>query len=740
MKNIFFVIVMVFSTLAIAQTTIEGIVVNQENLPLPNVTIYIPNLEKGTITDLDGTFKINNIPKGNLNLVFSSLGFTTYSKKINLTDNETVTFNIILEESAVEMQEIVLSTPFHKLQRDNVMKVERASAVALEKQGATTLAEGITNIAGVSSISTGTGIGKPVIRGLSANRVLTYAQGVRLENQQFGDEHGLGINSAGIASVEVIKGPASLLYGSDAIGGVLYLNPENFAKKNATEASLKSAYFSNTNGTQTSLGIKTSLDKFKFLVRGTYTLHGDYETGGDYKVTNSRFNEKDLKAGLRYQTTQLSSTLRYNYNRANIGIPEDIGAQNNNTTLLTPYQEIDNHLLSWENKLFFNNSNLNIKLGYQFNDRREFAQEEPEAPIALELQLKLNTLNYDIKYELAKFGNFETIIGVQGLYQTNKNFGEEVLIPDATTFDFGVFGTTHYHFEKADIQAGLRFDTRAIDSEPNGSLGEEGYINSLSRNFTSVNAALGSKIDVTKKIDARINLATGFRAPNLAELTSNGVHEGTNRYEIGNSNLGNEQNFQADVALEYQNDHFEVFSNGFYNAIKDYIFISPTGELIDNNQVFNYVQNDAKLYGGEFGLHLHPHPLDWLHLESSFETVTGRLENDHNLPLIPANTLKNTLRAEFETYKKLKDIYTFIKLSNIFNQNSFSTFETRTGGYSLLDLGFGSTLKTNTLDYNFGFTITNIFDKAYVAHLSRLKTDAILNPGRNINLRILVSL
>ncbi len=160
----------------------------------------------------------------------------------------TTTLDIVLSPSAIEMEEVILSTPFHKLQRENVMKVEQAKVETLRKMGAITLSDGITNIAGVESISTGIGIGKPVIRGLSSNRVLVYSQSIRLENQQFGDEHGLGIGAAGVESVEVIKGPASLLYGSDALGGRTLFKSGTICQCNSTEGDINLNYFTNTQG------------------------------------------------------------------------------------------------------------------------------------------------------------------------------------------------------------------------------------------------------------------------------------------------------------------------------------------------------------------------------------------------------------------------------------------------------------------------------------------------------------
>ena len=221
------------------------------------------------------------------------------------------------------------------------------------------------------------------------------------------------------------------------------------------------------------------------------------------------------------------------------------------------------------------------------------------------LHMKLKTFNYNMKYNLPKLGKFETIVGVQGMNQINTNYGEEILIPNATTNDIGVLATSHIHFETVDVQLGARYDHREISIQ-----------NINNRNFNAFNGALGFKTNLLNNTTIRLNLASGFRAPNLSELASDGTHEGTNRYEIGSLDLENEQNFQIDLALEYKNEHIELFANAFYNKVNNYIFLNPNGDFIDDDPVFVYEQENASLYGGEFGFHLHPHPLDWLHFES----------------------------------------------------------------------------------------------------------------------------
>lgn len=729
-----------------AQSTLTGTVVDAETgTPLAQVSVYFPQLEKGTTTDSDGTYTLSQLPEGKYQLVLSYLGYKTHATLLEIGSKDP-TFTFQMVPSTIEMDEVILSTPFHKLQRDNVVRVEQKSLEALRSNGAITLADGITQLPGVSSISTGIGIGKPVIRGLSFNRVVTYTQGIRLENQQFGAEHGLGLNDAGFSSVEVIKGPASLLYGSDALGGVLYLNPENFAKPNTTSGDVNLNYFSNTIGYGTNAGFKTSKEKLKFLVRAGYNSHTDYETGDGQSVTNSRFNEIDLKTGIGYQSTKFKTELRYNYIDSDLGIPEEIGEQNNDRNPIEPRQEVSSHIVSSKTQWFFKKASLEATLGYIFNGRKEFedhhheeeeheeheheeghgAEEDPA------LDIELNTLSYNIQFN-PHWGKVTTIFGVQGMHQKNTNFGEEILIPNAITNDFGIMALSHIHFNKSDLQLGLRYDLRSINAEQQGNVGDAAFIEAVQRDFNSINAALGYRIDLSKTILARLNVNTGFRAPNLSELASNGLHSGANRFEIGNPNLEREQSIQVDVAVEYANPHLEVYANAFVNQVDNFIFLEPTGAFIDEDPVFVYQQQDATLYGGEFGVHLHPRALDWLHLESNFDMVIGELDDDTYIPLIPAKRWTNTLRVEWSAIQKgSTKTYTFVTLQSVFDQNKVATFETPTPGYNVFHVGLGGEITVFDRKIKYRIARNNLFNRDYIDHLSRLKPDGIANIGRNI--------
>jgi iron complex outermembrane receptor protein len=745
MKNYIFLILflLAWQQMLWAQLNIYGKITDDNEEPVMGADIYIDQLHIGTTSDESGLYQLNNIPKGTHKLTISFIGFNTENRNIQISSSN-LEFNVQLKASLFHMDEIIVSAPFNKLQSENVMKIESKTIETLKKNGAPTLMESLTSIPGVSEFSTGTGIGKPVIRGLSGNRVLVYTQGVRLENQQFGGEHGLGLNESGIESVEVIKGPASLLYGSDALGGVLYMNPEKFAYQNETKINLSQSFFSNTLGSNTSVGVKTSKKKLKFLARGGFNTHSDYEIPDGDRVSNTRFNEMDFKGGVGLNLDQFVTELRYNYNQSKIGITEGIGEQSTSKTVALPYQDLNTHILSLHNHLFLNKSKIDFNLGYIINNRKEYEDEHDEPNLAAEelaaLDMQLKTFSYDLKYNFPKLEKFEIILGVQGMHQTNENFGEEILIPDATTNDIGVLLTSTFDInEHHTLQGGIRFDQRQLATQPYETEGliagnQMIVIEGIDRDYSNFAFSLGYKTFLLEKITTRVNFASGFRAPNLAELTSFGIHHGTNRFEVGNPNLESEQNVQIDVSLEYGNEHIELFANGFYNHLNNYIFASPTGNEIDGYQIYEYVQYDARLFGGEFGIHFHPHPWDWLHVESSFETVTGEQDNGQYLPLIPANKWANTIRVEFKGSDKFNEIYTSLGLDSFFEQDEVSENESKSPGYNLLGLRMGGKLNFKKSTVAINLSVNNLLNETYISHLSALKIDDIPNPGRNVML------
>jgi len=710
-----------------AQSFTGTVLDKKTNAPIVYADVYLPELNTGTTTNEKGVFTIEHLKQPRTKVQISYIGYKTLNLTLNTQQQLKQTF--YLEEDHYKLQEIIVSAPVGKLQRESIANVTHLKMKGLQQNTPISLATAISNIPGVAQNTTGAGIGKPVIRGLSGNRIVTYAQGMRVENQQWGSEHGLGIGDIGIESVEVIKGAASLLYGSDALGGVLYFVDERYANHNSYNLSTNSKFLSNTLGFGNNVGLKWHQNKFKINVFGAYNTHSDYQLPNNKRVFNTRFNEKNIKTAFGYNYKNWITNLRYSFIQNNYGIAEDATF----TTLkskkfILPFQTINNHSLSFENNFNINNYKLTSVLGYSNNYRREFEDDKQNAALGL----KLSTYTYNVKWHTPVFKNrYSFVVGSQGMHQQNKNNGEEILIPDATTNDFGVFGLTNIEFDNIQFQTGIRFDNRKIDTQLTDN------IPAFNDSYQGVTFS-GGGVYKTGKSKIRFNVSSGFRAPSTSELLSDGVHEGTVRYEKGNTHLTHENATQFDFTYTYTTEHLKFSVNPFYNSIKNYIYLSPTNAVIDGNKVYQYLQKDAFLYGGEMGVHYHPHQLHWLHLESNLSTVFAEDKNKNALPIIPQTKLSSTVSAEFKQQQKFNISNIFIQHVYKFKQTKVGQFETQTPSYQIVNAGVSVNLKNNRTPITLSTGVNNILNTQYIDHLSRFKTLDIPNPGINffINLKI----
>ncbi|MDR1983647.1 MAG: TonB-dependent receptor [Prevotellaceae bacterium] len=721
-----------------AQTQVK-VLGKDTNEPIAFANVYFPDTKTGTYTDSEGIFSVNTSNQSVLTQI-SYLGYKTYLEILFLQDANQV---IYLEPSAHELQEIVVSENASRLQGENVVNVEKLTLNHNAELHGFSLAEKLSSVSGVNNWSTGAGIGKPVIRGLSGNRIAIFSQGVRIENQQWGDEHGLGLDENGYEQVEIIKGAASLLYGSDALGGVLYFVDERYAKENSIEAVLGSEFHSNTKGWRNTGAFKLSKNRFHWNMFGGYTTHKDYKDGNNNFVNNSRFRTSDFKTAFGYTGNKFTTSLKYGYLNEQYGLTEleedDDKEQSyrNGRKAQSPFQDLTTHLVSSENTFFFDdNSKLKIDLGYIFNNRKEF-----EDDVAA-LDMNLNTFSYNAKWYSPKIRDKWTFTaGSQGMYQTNKNKGEEVLIPNAVTTDIGVFAVSDFHYSKrAYWQTGLRIDERHISGKEYGTTGDEDYIPAFSKSYFAFNFSTGIFQPIAENWLFRANLSSGYRAPNMFELLSDGVHEGTNRYEIGDTQLKTENNYQIDASLTYKSEHLELFVNPYFNYIRNYIYLQPSAEEIDDMPVYYYNQTNAYLYGGETGFHLHPHPLDWLHLDASYSNTFGRNRLHDNLPLIPSQKINATVSANFSWEKTVKRFSVYAQSLYSFAQKRVAAYELFTGDYFLLNVGFAFEFGWNKQKLLLNISVNNLTNKTYYDHLSRYKTDGIYNIGRNFNFKLNIPL
>jgi iron complex outermembrane receptor protein len=734
MKNITsLTLFLIAATTSFGQNFKGTVLDNGSKLPISNAQVYFVDLKTGTTTDENGIFKIEHLNQKNIHIQLTLVGYNTLDQVVNVDALEEHTF--YLEKGHFELDEVVVSSSSGRLQSENIVSIECKKITELQQTSPLTLAEAISNIPGVEQTTTGAGIGKPVIRGLSGNRIVTYAQGIRIENQQWGDEHGLGVGEVGVESVEVIKGPASLLYGSDALGGVLYFVDERYANQNMVEAFAQTKFLSNTLGSINNMGFKIHKRKLKFNLFGTYSSQGDYQAPNFDRVFNTRFDEKNLKSSIGFNAKNWISNIRYSYLKNNYGIVEDaVYTNSTQRKFRLPLQTIDNHNVSFENIVFTKNSKLNLTLGYTNNYRKEFEDDANNQALGL----KLNTFTYNLKWYSPTYNDrFDFIIGSQGMSQSNLNNGEEVLIPDANTTDFGAFVLGNLKFDKLQFQGGIRTDYREIDSKP--MVTDDGNFPTLKKSYNGLTFSGGTVYEL-KKTKFRANISSGFRAPNTTELLSDGAHHGTNRYIKGDANLLNENATQIDFSFDYQNEHLSFSVNPFYNVIQNYIFLSPTNTVIENSPVFEYIQSNAFLYGGELGFHYHPHKIHWLHLESNLSTVIAEDRNGTSLPLIPQTKLNSTIRAEISNKGKVKLKNVFVQNVYKLQQNQTSLFETATNDYNLINIGLNLEIftKNNPIEITTG--IRNVLNAKYIDHLSRFKTLEIPNQGINLYIGLKVKL
>ncbi|MCO6500219.1 MAG: TonB-dependent receptor [Vicingus serpentipes] len=743
MKNILLFILMMNVMLLQAQV-IKGKVVDAETQEsIPGVNIYLPEIKKGVVTDLAGNYSLQLHRAGSYKLQASIIGYNIVLKTV-LVEADTLQVDFKLTHAVIETKEFIVSSVYHNSQDENPVDVIQFDQTQLQQATAPTLMEALTNVAGVNMIATGTNIGKPVIRGLSYNRVLVFSEGIPIDNQQFGDEHGLGLGEIGIDKVEIIKGPSSLLYGADAMGGVLHFVEERPANINTVVGDVGTKYFSNTNGYVINLGLKGTKDNFRFKLRGGYSSHGDYLQGNGERVTNTRYTESAFKASVGYMKKWWSGDVNYSFLQSSIGIPEEIGEQNTNRTLLEPFQLITNHILSSQNTIYIKKSHIKLNVGYLSNNRQEFEAGGLQQAFyhdiidTAALDMLLQTVNYDVKWHLPEWKRIEVIIGAQGKYQTNANSGEENLIPDAEVQQVGGFGMLKYAKDKLSVISGVRYDVKRIHGDQMLTFGEEGFKRAFKQHYESINGSFGLTYKWTDKYLTRLNVASGFRAPNLAELSSNGIHEGTFRYEIGNLTLKTEQNVELDFGVEYIDEHVSLTFSAFNNVINNYIFLAPTDTIIDDAAVFTYEQTDANLYGFEATVDIHPHNMHWLHFETQYAMVIGEKSNGTALPRIPANNLLVTLKAEVKDFSWMKNPYVSVAGNTFFDQTSITSFETTTPGYTLLSAKVGGDLQLGKQKVILSLGVTNILNQRYYNHLSRLKADGIYNMGRNVivNLKV----
>jgi len=718
------------SQICFAQKGITGRVTDKtNNKDLSFANVYLPEQNKGTLTDENGEFELSNLPKGEFKIQFSYVGYKTIIKTI-LIDNSENVLNIEMEPAILQAEEVVVSGGTHSTQHENAMKIELIKGKEIASIGTPTFTEAIAKVPGVDVISKGTGVAKPVIRGLSMTNILMLNNGVKMENFQFSENHPFIIDEFGIDRIEIVKGPASLLYGSDAVGGIINVLKEKPAPIGKILGDYNMQYHSNTEGIVSNIGVKGSTESLFWGVRAGLKSHADYKDGnGDY-VPNTRFNENSLKANIGINKSFGLFRLYYDYSQPKLGMcvgdAVALTTENGRENKIW-YQDLTNHIISSRNSLFLGKYKIDLNAAYQMNNRR--LQTDENKPTFEMVDMDLNTFSYEIKTYLPSTENSEYIIGVQGANKTNRNNeAPNHVLPDADVNDFSVFGLAQYtFFEKLKTQAGLRYDFRSIFTEA------ETNKEAIDADYGNLSLSFGATYRMNKNILLRANIASAYRTPNIAELTQNGMHGA--RYEQGNPDLKSQRNYEADLSAHYHSKYVMVDISGFYNHVNDYIFIAPTNDTISSgDKIYRYSQTNAKLYGGELLIDILP--IDWLNLNTSYAYLIGKQDDGSHLPFIPQNKLRFEINFQKQKLAFCKN--NFLKVGGLYatKQNNPAMFETESESYFLLYAGIGTEIKWANQMILLSFQANNLLNETYIDHLSTLKGMGYYNIGRNVSVNL----
>jgi iron complex outermembrane receptor protein len=708
--------------------SLSGRVTNPAGAPLYQARITVPEADRSTTTDLEGRYVVAELPSGTYSVSFSAIGYAPQVHRVTLRDQD-VTLDVELKPSLVELPDLqVTAAPLATTALTSPQPVSVLGGSELEASRSATLGETVSALPGVRSFSTGAGVGKPVIRGLTSNRVLVLADGERVESQQWGDEHGPQLEAADAERIEVIRGPASVLYGSDAIGGVINVVapplPDAQGRDPFASGRAVASYSTNNEQPDGTLAFEGASGRVGF--RGSLTGR----TASDVRTPAGELFNSGLwtvngsgTVGYRGGWGSVSATYVRRDERVEIheDPAEDPGA--------TPFQRIGDDRVHVSSSIPVGASHLDIDLGAGRNRRREF---EEEGADEVALGLLSRTYSADVRLHHAPIGRIAGIVGVSGLRNSFEKFGEETLIPDNAYNNLGIYAFEQAELGPWSLSLGARYDYRRLTVQDDPALG----VAAQRRTYNSGTGNVGALYRVAEPVAVVANVGRGYRSPTAFDLFSNGVHEGTVRFERGDSTLKNETSINTDLAVRVQTSALSAEIGAFANYIDNFIFPDPSGEIDPESgfQIFDITQGDARLTGFEAAVEYHA--TTWLHLSGTADYTRGQNRStDTPLPFIPPFRATYAVRFEGGGEGRFQHPYLSIGGESNARQTNLDPEDFAPDGYTLVNLGAGVVVPMGERTVALDLQLRNAFDKEYANFLSRYKTYA-LDPGRNFVMRV----
>jgi len=720
--------------------TLSGRVTDPGGNPVAQAAVRLVELKRTATSDNDGKYSITQIPPGSYTISIRVIGYAPQVRKVTV-GNADVTVDVTLKPSVIELPAVQVSASAEATSALNSPQpIATVSEEDLTKVRPTSLGEALADIAGVRNNSSGAAAGKPVIRGLTNNRVLVLDNGQRLEHNQWGDDHFSSVEPAASSRIEVIHGPASVLYGSDALGGVINVIepdlPDGIGRAPFVHGSVTGGFASGNRQPDGSLTMEGASGGFGY--RGSITGRTAENTRTPtYTLWNSGYHNVGGTGTLGYRGTWGSLTGRYTYRNDHLNLTDE-------DSTATGRAATDDHRGRLELAMPIGTTRLDWSAGYERNQRHEWADATSTSEAFAMRQKSYTT---EARLHHSSLGPFSGLVGFSGEYTTDVNFGEEFLEPDSKAADAALYVFEQTDVGRWNVSFGGRYDYRHLDVDANADLGNP----SATRHWSSVTGNLGVLYHVTEPVALVLNVGRGFRSPSTFDLFANGPHEATSTFERGNPNLNTETSLNTDVAIRIQSGSAAAEVGGFVNLIKNFIYTVPANQIDPSSalQIYDVTQGDAVLRGFEGQLQYHP--TTYLHLEGTADYVYGQNTTAAEpLPTMPPFRATYTARLEGRSLSKLSSPYFSLggesnmrqtrlnPAEAIFYADAFGGQGYQSKAYTLINLTTGFSLPTSGGRLvQFDFQLRNALDQDWVDYLSHLKTLAP-NPGmgRNFTARI----
>ncbi|UCF36968.1 MAG: TonB-dependent receptor [Acidobacteriota bacterium] len=717
---------------------IQGVVLLPNGSPVHEALVLIVETGQETESDETGRFAFTSVEPGRYDMVAYSSAFTSQAQHVDVNPGQTVTIDFVLQLSPIQESITVTASGRHETTFEAVQSVNSLDSFDLAESMAPTIGEVLENEAGIAKRSFGPGSSRPVVRGFDGDRVLVMKDGVSVGSigSQSGD-HAEPIDPAGLERLEVVKGPATLLYGSSAIGGVVNaISRHHEMHKHRHEGAR--GHVSGVGGTNNEhLGGGASVEygegRWMFWAGGGGQSTGDYSTPAEV-VENSGSRISNISGGFGFFPGSGYLTLGYTLNDGRYGVPYAGEFHGHG-------EEEDEEEEEGEVDLDYRHHSLRFDGGVEelgtfvesfrgvlsYTDwHHEEIEVSPAGGETVGTAFDNRQFIFRGVFEQREAGKLKGSFGFWGLNRDYRAVGEEALSPPVDQNSFALFCLEELGLKAVRLQFGARFEMTEYEPTAGVERSEDHdhqLLRAVSqgdlvflppRDFKGFSAGLGGRVSLWRKGALVANFTSGYRSPGLEELYNYGPHVGNLAFEIGDPNLSGERSNGLDLSLRHLSENLRAEANFFYYLMSDFIFLAPTGDVVDGLIEAKYQQADSRFHGAEFGLDFPLVNALWLNL--GMDLVNAELkESGVPLPRIPP------VRGRIGLDLRLGGLSIRPELTMAAAQDQVFLTEAPTPGYAVGNLKASYTFSRLHVAHQFSFSLLNIGNALYRNHLSFIK-------------------